>query len=887
VKVKLFVLLLLAAVSYYNVYSQCTTGCTFTISSSSNTAVSLASGDMLCITGGTFTGQVNFTNSFGSRTICIGTGATFNPTSINNSNNPFVLNNYGTFNLSASISLVTNSQINNYGTLVFQQIPNLNGTCSFYNSPTASMQFNNSFQLQSNSTFINDGYVRSLQDFSINNGCTFTNNQRVRTEANFNPSGLVTNNGIVVAVNFININGGTLINNCRLVAVQGFNNSVSTTQNNGLIWVPGGAAAAPQIQNNGALLNNGYVRAPRLNNSGPITNTNGFIRIEGGPNSNESVNNGSISGGTIGDITNAGLVPPYRFDTQGTLNGVTLGNVAAYDTLSPVYTTNCSPVYTGPVGFAGDGRVYLDANALVDLTVNGTPIAEPATQQLYVNVLNAANNVAAKVAVSTIAPNVGKFSFASIASGTYTFQLSTVEGIINSVAPAGTVPSGWVFTGEYQGIGAGDDATPDGRLSIIISAATSNLNFGIQQMPTGADYTPTPQSNPGFTNTILVPAIAFTGTDVEDGGSYPVGLNGRKVRMHPATNGTLYYNGVPVNAVTDFPGFNPNLVTLDPIDGANITTSFGYQVYDNANVPSVVKSINLGFLQNSVTLRLRVLLEGATLGNIAPFLTTMRDNLRNSPFTSLNYIPTTDPYTHNAAYNTNFIRVGDGSNPDFQTIITPATMFADRGTTSAVDWIFIELRSKANPATVLGTRSAIVQRDGSVVDVDGTNCIRFPSLPADDYYVAVRHRNHLGAMSATAVTADTLNCSSEVDFTIRTPEQLWNSTGYNGYEMKFLSGNRRALWAGDVNADRKVKYTAPNDDLFRIFNNVLNHPGNSSSDYNYDFGYGYIAGDVDMNSKVKYTAPGDDAFRAFVQLLGYGLNTGSDYNYDFFLEQLP
>jgi len=295
-------------------------------------------------------------------------------------------------------------------------------------------------------------------------------------------------------------------------------------------------------------------------------------------------------------------------------------------------------------------------------------------------------------------------------------------------------------------------------------------------------------------------------------------------------------------------------------------------------------------LQNNagITLRVNVLLEGATIGNIAPFISTMRDNLRNSPFTAANYIPTTDPYTFNADYNTKFIRVGDGTNPDFQTINTPATMFADRGTTSAVDWIFIELRSKSNPATVLGTRSAIVQRDGSVVDVNGSSCVRFPSLVSDDYYVAVRHRNHLGVMTATAVSTDDLNCSVGVDFSTRTPAQLWNSTvAYDGYEMKLLADGKRALWAGDADASRKIKYTAPGDDLFRIFNNALNHPGNTSSDYNYDFGYGYIPGDVDMNSKVKYTAPGDDAFRVFVQLLGYGLNTGSDYNYDFFLEQLP
>ncbi|MEO7310825.1 MAG: hypothetical protein ABIX01_10540, partial [Chitinophagaceae bacterium] len=238
-------------------------------------------------------------------------------------------------------------------------------------------------------------------------------------------------------------------------------------------------------------------------------------------------------------------------------------------------------------------------------------------------------------------------------------------------------------------------------------------------------------------------------------------------------------------------------------------------------------------------------------------------------------------------YNTNFVRVGDGLSTEFQTVTDSAAMFSSRGTASAVDWVFIELRDKTNPATVVATRSAIVERDGTVVEIDGTSCIRFPSLPIGNYYVAVRHRNHLGVMTATAIPAATLNCSGVVDFTTMTAAQLFNNPGYDGYEMKTLSDGKRALWAGNANGDKKIKYTAPNDDLFRIFTNTLQHAGNTGSDYNFDFGYGYIAGDVDMNSKVKYTAPNDDSFRVFVQLLLYGLNTGSDYNYDFFLEQLP
>jgi hypothetical protein len=131
-----------------------------------------------------------------------------------------------------------------------------------------------------------------------------------------------------------------------------------------------------------------------------------------------------------------------------------------------------------------------------------------------------------------------------------------------------------------------------------------------------------------------------------------------------------------------------------------------------------------------VTMQLKVLLQGAVLGNVASNVSIMRDNLRNSPFTGFNYIPKGDPYTNITAYSSLFSRVADGTNPIYQTVLDSATMFANRsGTnTSAVDWVFIELRSKADSTIVLATRSAIVQQDGTVVDIDGSSCIRFPTI---------------------------------------------------------------------------------------------------------------------------------------------------------------
>ncbi|HEX4875637.1 MAG TPA: HYR domain-containing protein, partial [Chitinophagaceae bacterium] len=291
----------------------------------------------------------------------------------------------------------------------------------------------------------------------------------------------------------------------------------------------------------------------------------------------------------------------------------------------------------------------------------------------------------------------------------------------------------------------------------------------------------------------------------------------------------------------------------------------------------------------------KALLEGALLNNGGGVL--MRDNLRVSPFTGANYIPVTDPYG-TATYSTRFTRVLDGLNPALQTITNPTAMFANKPNPAddIVDWVFIELRDKNNNKTVVSTRSVLVQRDGDFIDVDGSSCIRFPGTPADDYYVVVRHRNHLGVMSASPISKATLTGGGLVDFTNGSTAE-WNfgtthpvagpaGFDFTGLSQKTVNG-KRALWLGNTRHDRQVKYRAPNDDPFQVLRDVLLYPSNTTRQYNYDFAFGYFAGDVDMNSKAKYQAPNDDVFLIFRQVLLYPLNTTRQYNFDFVLEQIP
>ena len=60
------------------------------------------------------------------------------------------------------------------------------------------------------------------------------------------------------------------------------------------------------------------------------------------------------------------------------------------------------------------------------------------------------------------------------------------------------------------------------------------------------------------------------------------------------------------------------------------------------------------------------------------------------------------------------------------------------GKDAIVDWVFVELRSKISPTVVIDSRSALLQRDGDIVDVDGVSSVTFNVASPDSYYVVVK-----------------------------------------------------------------------------------------------------------------------------------------------------
>ncbi|MEM9992505.1 MAG: PPC domain-containing protein, partial [Bacteroidota bacterium] len=128
-----------------------------------------------------------------------------------------------------------------------------------------------------------------------------------------------------------------------------------------------------------------------------------------------------------------------------------------------------------------------------------------------------------------------------------------------------------------------------------------------------------------------------------------------------------------------------------------------------------------------IYVRPKVLLQGALQGAM------MSDDLRS---TSL--LPSADPY--------------NSSGGAVESI--SSSLLAITGDDAIVDWVVVELRTSLSLTTVAGQQSALVQRDGDVVATDGVSPVTFPGVPTGDYYVVIKHRNHLSVMTANPVSLD-------------------------------------------------------------------------------------------------------------------------------------
>jgi hypothetical protein len=244
-----------------------------------------------------------------------------------------------------------------------------------------------------------------------------------------------------------------------------------------------------------------------------------------------------------------------------------------------------------------------------------------------------------------------------------------------------------------------------------------------------------------------------------------------------------------------------------------------------------------------VDLAVHALLQGAYPGSG----TVMNDQLR-----SAGLLPNTEPYTA-----LGFDMAGGSGATASAGVLTVS------GPNAVVDWVLVELRDALQPTTLLRTIPGLLQRDGDIVATNGSGPLRV-TVDRGAYHVAVRHRNHLGVMTADAVPFT----AGLIDIDLRS-----TAVANFGTNAQNVQNGLRFMVPGDVNGDGVVRYTGSGNDRDLVLQAIGGAiPTNIAQ--------GYSTRDVNLDGIIRYTGTGNDRDRILLTV-GGSVPTGVR------VEQLP
>jgi hypothetical protein len=462
---------------------------------------------------------------------------------------------------------------------------------------------------------------------------------------------------------------------------------------------------------------------------------------------------------------------------------------------------------------------------------------------------------------------VGSMTVNGVASGDYLIYLVVYD---DTQLPLPTLTVGTNITAIG---GACAKFTNQLAYKVCVSAGAPDLTTTIgQPMPTLSVGQP---SNLPITvaniGTASAPGIITTTITLPVGVTAPATFTSNSWTCSTTAPTVTCTNPGPINAGRDSTFFvpitpNASLSGTNPIFNATTNPVTGETITNNNAAPPTTTLVPV--IGGSL-LTMKVLLQG----NYDPNTGWMHDSLRKKGL-----IPLSDPY-RTAAYSTKFVHKKNGA-----TQTTTNAILAVTGANAIVDWVFVELHSATNPATVVTTKAALLQRDGDIVSAsDGISPVLMDSVASGNYYISIRHRNHLGTMTAT--TRSLSATSTVVDFTTMTAAQLWNKAGGDGYEQT-KSGIRNLLWAGDTDGNRQTVFAGPTNDVDPVFFEVMTNVANVNFVPNYILKTVYLASDVNLDGKVIYQSADNEVDVILFMVLSHTLNTGFIPSY-IIVEQLP
>jgi hypothetical protein len=175
---------------------------------------------------------------------------------------------------------------------------------------------------------------------------------------------------------------------------------------------------------------------------------------------------------------------------------------------------------------------------------------------------------------------------------------------------------------------------------------------------------------------------------------------------------------------------------------------------------------------------------------------------------------------------------------------------------SIVDWVLVELRDKTSNTLILERKAGLLSKSGMVVQSDFTAGLHFNIAESlDSFYVVVWHRNHMPVMSGLPVALP--NLGEPYDFTemVITQPYKHNDPFPAELELNPAGSGKYGMIAGDINANKELKYLGSGNDRSLIVQRLVNVTGSSNLNVIIS---GYYNEDINLDNQLIYLGSAND-----------------------------
>ena len=166
------------------------------------------------------------------------------------------------------------------------------------------------------------------------------------------------------------------------------------------------------------------------------------------------------------------------------------------------------------------------------------------------------------------------------------------------------------------------------------------------------------------------------------------------------------------------------------------------------------------------------------------------------------------------------------------------------------DWVLVDIRDSALATTIIATQACMLRSDGVVLNAAGDSTLTFLNITNKNYYVGIRHRNHLAIRSAALMALNTT--PAVIDFRTAASSAYTDPSITTNTAMKDMGNGKFAMWGGNVNGNTTIRFSGAGSDassLLTLMSGVQSSVLTSV----------YNNADVNMNGTARFAGSGSDA----------------------------